>query len=185
MAKEKVGQIRISKRVVQIGHQVYPLANISRVQSLRVVWAGKLATFYPLQQIVMIVVLAGAVVGGLLAVAPNLDLGGGWDVEEVARQVAAVVAAVSGLRVCYLLLVLLYRMLLRRRQYALVLETAGTQFTALSGTDQHEIHRIKNEIVGAIEDPPEYERTIEVHGDLVLGDQHKQTGNDSKMVFNK
>lgn len=45
MAKKRVGEIRISKRIVQIGHEVYPLANISRVQTLRLVPGGKHATY--------------------------------------------------------------------------------------------------------------------------------------------
>ncbi|WP_433436793.1 hypothetical protein [Nonomuraea sp. CA-141351] len=47
MAKQRVGEIRISKRVVKIGHEVYPLANISRAQTLRLVPAGKQATRTP------------------------------------------------------------------------------------------------------------------------------------------
>ncbi|GAA0403229.1 hypothetical protein Acor_33560 [Acrocarpospora corrugata] len=181
MAKKKVGQIRISKRVVQIGHQVYPLANISRVQSLRVVWVGKSATFYPLRQIVGTALLAGAILAGITVV-PDLNLD--FEIGEMSQQAFNGVAVLAGLRIAYLLMVLLYRML-RRQQYSLVIETAGTQFTALSGTDLQEIQRIKDEIVGAIEDPPTEERTIQVHGDLVLGDQHKQTGQDSKMIFNR
>ncbi|WP_351234429.1 hypothetical protein [Streptomyces sp. NPDC002133] len=77
--KRYVGEIRISKRTVQIGHEVYPLANISR--------------------------------------------------------------------------------------------PAGTQYTALSGTAYDEIERIKSEIVGAIEDPPQQERIVQVRGDLVMGDK--------------
>jgi hypothetical protein len=38
MAEKYVGQILISRRTVRIGHQVYPLANISRVQTLLVAW---------------------------------------------------------------------------------------------------------------------------------------------------
>ena len=51
----------------------------------------------------------------------------------------------------YLLISFLYH-LFRRRQYALIIETAGAQYTALTGPDVTEIDRIMGEIVSAIED---------------------------------
>ena len=71
----------------------------------------------------------------------------------------------------YLLFVLFYRLLIRRPRFTLVIETAGTQYAALSGTDHNEIHRIKGEIVSAIEDPPAHERIVQVSGDLVIGEK--------------
>ncbi|MFI6921837.1 DUF6232 family protein [Nonomuraea spiralis] len=190
MAKEHIGEIRISKRTVRIGHEVYPLANISRVQTLRLVWSGKYATLYPLRQIAVLVLLVGAVVVAARMVLPRLDLDADLDIEEAARQFAMGVFILGGIRLAYLLFVLFYRLLVRRTRYALVIETAGTQYTALSGTDNHEIHRIKGEIVGAIEDPPSGDRIIQVHGDLVAGDkvggdQYKQGGRDNRMTFNR
>ncbi|MEV1172890.1 DUF6232 family protein [Nonomuraea sp. NPDC049784] len=182
MAKQKVGEIRISKRVVKIGHEVYPLANISRVQTLRLVPAGKQATFYPLQQIVILLVLLAGIGVAALVVLPELDPG--FDLEATARQFTMLAAALAGIRMTYLLIVLFYR-LIRKKRYALVIETAGTQYTALSGTDSSELHRIKDRIVDAIEDPPSNEQTIHVSGDVVMGDQHKQTGSDSRMTFNR
>jgi hypothetical protein len=184
MANKKVGELLISKRVVKIGHQVYPLANISRVQTLRLVPSGKDATFYPLQQIVILLLLLAGVIVAPLVVLPELDLAPGFDLEETARQFAMIATAVAGIRMAYLLFVLFYRLLIRKKRYALVIETAGTQTTALSGTDSSEIHRIKDRIVAAIEDPPMVPQRIEINGDFVMGDQHKQSGRDSKMIFN-
>jgi hypothetical protein len=181
MAKERVGHIVISKRVVQIGHEVYPLANISRVQTLQVRWGGKYATLYPLRQIISIVVVAGAIVGAAVLVPPRLPPSVDSDIEEIARQFAGIVSVVAGVVVAYWLAVLLYRLFIRRRRYALVIETAGTQYTALSGTDYSEIHRIRNVIVEAIENPPPQATTVQVHGDVVMGNQHKQTGSGNRM----
>jgi hypothetical protein len=175
MAKEKVDEIRISKRTVRIGHQVYPLANISRVQTLRLVWGGKLATFYPLREIIVLLFLL-LVAGGIAGAANAAGV----------RQFATGAAILVGVRMTYLLCVLLYRLLIRRPNYALVLETAGTQYTALQGTDDHEIHRIEGEIVNAIEDPPLHERILHVSGDLVIGDKvgrdkYQQSGTGNRM----
>lgn len=185
MAKEQVGEIRISKRIVRIGHEVYPLANISRVQTLRVVWRGKLATFYPLRQIATLLLIGGLIVGVAVVLLPELGVRADFDVEEAARQFAAVAAVLAGIRVAYLLGVLFFRLLIRRKRYVLMIETAGTQYAALSGTDREELQRIKGEIVDAIEDPPSEERVIQVHGDVVLGDKYQQDGTDNKMTVNK
>ncbi|PBC92588.1 hypothetical protein BX281_0266 [Streptomyces sp. Ag82_O1-15] len=166
---KRVGEIRIAKRVVTIGHETYPLANISRVQTLRVVWHGKLATFYPLREITSLLLLGGAIT----LLLPRVDLGSrlGAADTETARRIATAFAALLAVRIAYLLGLLLYRLLLRRKRYALLIETAGTQYTALSGTARNEIHRIQAAIVAAIEDPPSTEQILHVRGDLVVGDK--------------
>lgn len=181
MANERVGEIWINTRTVRIGHQVYPLANISRVQTVRVVWAGRSSTFYPIKEITVLVVLFAALASAAVALLPKIGI-----VEErTARQVAMVVAVLFGVRVAYLVGLFLYRLLFRRKRYALLVETAGTQYTALSGTDRAEVHRIEGEIVGAIENPPVREYSVQIHGDMVLGNQYKQNGSDSRMTINK
>jgi hypothetical protein len=177
MARQQVGEIRINPRTVRIGHQVYPLANISRVQTVQVTWAGKRATSYPAKKLAVWVVLYAVVAGVILVGVPALDVGD----DEMTTQLLIGASALFGLRIGYLLLLLIYR-LLRSKHYALLLETAGTQYAALSGSDQGELHRIEREIVGAIERPPTQERVVHLHGDLVVGDQFKQTGADSRMT---
>lgn len=159
MAKEEIGAIVVSPRLLRIAHQAYPLANISRVQTLRLRWSGKDATAHPLREVaglVVFVALVGAAVAGVL---PELRLGG--DVEELVERFAAVLAVVVAVRVVYLLAVVVRRMF-RRQQYVLVIETAGTQVTALTSTDRDEIFAIERQVVGYIEDPPKDERVIKV-----------------------
>jgi len=165
--KKKVGEIRIAKRIVTIGHETYPLANISRVQTLRVVWRGKLATLYPLREITVLLLLGGTIALVLQRAGSRLA---GADAETV-RRIGTAFVALLAVRAAYLLGVLLYRLLFRRKRYALLIETAGTQYTALSGTARNEIHRIQAELVAAIEDPPSTERILHVGGDLVVGDK--------------
>lgn len=171
MADKQIGELRISKRTVQMGHQVYPLANISRVQSLELVWGGRKATFYPLREVAVWLVLVALIIIAARKVVPNLEANVDFDLEAVARQGAAIITVLVGIRVVYLLALVLYRLLIRQRRYALMLETAGTQYTALSGTDHREISRIRNEIVRAIEDPPQQERILHLSGDIVAGDK--------------
>jgi len=62
MAGKRLGEIRINKRTVQIGHQVYPLANISRVQSGRLTrgrTGAQLARFVVF--LILVAVLTGLV----------------------------------------------------------------------------------------------------------------------------
>lgn len=157
---------------------MYPLANISRVQTVQVTWAGKRATSYPAKKLALWVALYAVVAGAIVVGAPALDLG-----DDETTNLLIGVSAVFGLRIGYLLILLVVR-LLRSRHYALLLETAGTQYAALSGTDQGELHRIEGEIVGAIERPPTQERVVHLHGDLVVGDQFKQTGAAARMTVN-
>ncbi|WP_219464504.1 DUF6232 family protein [Nonomuraea rhizosphaerae] len=192
MAKEHIGEIRITPRTVRIGHEVYPLANISRVQTLRLIWGGKYATLYPLRQIATLLLVAGVVFVAASIVLPELNLHPGFDVENAAQRFTMGAFVLAAIRLAYLLVVLLHRLLIRRTRYALMIEASGTQYTALTGTDRDEIHRLKGKIVDAIEDPPEQETVIHVHGDLVAGDkvsggiQYKQQGGrDSNMTFNR
>ena len=190
MAKKRIGEIRINKRIVQIGHQFYPLANISRMQTIKEAWHGSLATFYPLWTITVVLLVVGSTVYVARAVVPTLDVPTDLDLEKAGRQLAAGTIAVGGVLIACLLLVLLYRLLMRRPRYALVLETAGTQYTALTGTNRQEIERITHEIVAAIANPPSYERILQLSGDVVIGDKvgrdkHQQVGTDNRMVLNR
>lgn len=179
MAEAPVSEFSVSPRIMEIGHQVYPLANISRVQSVKLVWAGKLGTFHPLKGIVVSSLIIGALVAAVTFGLPRFRLG--RVVRNVAEQAVTVISVVLGIWIAYLLLVFLYRLLLRRTQYALVIEAAGTQYTALYGPDPREIQRIKKLIVDAIERPPPRtvtHPTFNVHtGDVISGGvQYKQTG---------
>ncbi|RST07574.1 hypothetical protein E2C00_16865 [Streptomyces sp. WAC05374] len=167
--RKRVGEIRISERTVRIGHEVYPLANISRVRTLRLVPGGRRATFYPLREI-------GTLVGAAVVVAVMLDtaparLGLAFMAHDTARRCVAAAAVLAAARVAWLLAVVGHRLLLRRPRYALLLETSGDPRTVLTGTDRGAIHRVQHEIVDAIDNPPEQQRSVHVGGDLVMGDK--------------
>ncbi|TKK86838.1 hypothetical protein FDA94_20480 [Herbidospora galbida] len=157
MAKKRVGEIRISKRVVRIAHEVYPLANISRVRTLRVVYNGRFSTFYPLGQLVVVAALAAAASFVAEEVLPE------------AREYLPVALAVAGVWGGLLAIQFLYRLIFRRNRYSLMIETAGTQYTALWGTDLAEIRHIEGLIVDAIEDPPPTEKSYTFNSPVYVG----------------
>ncbi|XVV04134.1 DUF6232 family protein [Actinosynnema sp. CA-248983] len=159
MGREEIGAIVVSPRLLRIAHQAYPLANISRVQTLRVRWSGKDATAYPLREVFGLVALMALVGAAVAGVVPELGLDNG--VEALVGRFSAVLAVVVAVRMVYLLAVVVRRMF-RRPQYVLVIETAGTQVTALSSTDRDQIHEIERKVVGYIENPPERPQTIKV-----------------------
>jgi hypothetical protein len=157
MADKQLGEVLISRRTVRIGHQVYPLASISRVEVLRVVWGGKLATSYPLREIVILALVAGAIA-----------------VEDPGRQLVLGAAVLAGARIAWLLCMLGHR-LLRRPLYTLVIEAAGTRYTVLSSTMPAEIDRLKWEIINAIDNPSAH-RIVPLSGNVVFGDRHAPAG---------
>ncbi|SDL01800.1 DUF6232 family protein [Streptomyces indicus] len=185
MRDRQIGEIVISRRVVQIGHEVYPLSNISRVRSLQLVWRGKYATWYPLRPLAITLFVIVSFAAAAQLAPPALPPDVRPDVESAARLLMPLVTGVGGVVAAGFLGLLIHRVFFRRTRYALVLETAGTQYTALSGTDGTEIHRIKHVIVDAIENPPTHPRSVQVYGDVVMGDkagrdQFKMSGSGSR-----
>ena len=179
MTKKHVGEIRISHRILKIGYQDYPLANISRVQMIEVTYAGRLAKWRPIVRIVTLIVLGAALVAGA-SVVRQKNLDSNAHLASNARTAALVVAGIVGALVVWQLAVLIYRLAFRKTPYALILETSGTQYAALSGTDRDQVLWVKNAIVDAIENPPWQEQVIHVGGDLVVGDKiggHSFRGN--------
>jgi Family of unknown function (DUF6232) len=105
------------------------------VQTLRQVWRGRLATFYPLRTITVLLLVVGVIIDAAVAVLPKLDVQTDSDVEQVGRRLAASAVVPAGVWIACLLLVLFSRLRMRRPRYALILETAGTQHPALTGTN--------------------------------------------------
>lgn len=85
-------------------------------------------------------------------------------------------------RVLYLLGALAYGRL--RSRYALIIETPGAEFTALTAREPGELENIKLAITHAMENPPSGEVVLHAGGDIVFGDNHKVTGRNNTMVVN-
>ncbi|MFC8915002.1 DUF6232 family protein [Streptomyces sp. NPDC057116] len=182
--RKRAGEIRVSRRTVRIGHEVYPLANISRVRTLRLVPGGRRAAFSPVRETGTLVV-AAVVAAVVLDTAPA-RLGPTLMAHDTARRCVAAAAVLATGRVAWLLAVVGHRLPLRRPRYALILETSGDPRTVLTGTDRGAIHRVQREIVDAIDNPPEQQRSVHVGGDLVMGDKvgrDKYAGRGARRAF--
>lgn len=176
MANTITTEIRINKRTVRIGHEVYSLANISRMQTVRLGYTKKQSLFKPVKD--MIGALFFVVVASVILTASGVDK---------AQQIKEWIYLLGALYVVYLLILLIYR-LFRRPIYVLLIETAGTQFTLLGSYDQGTVRMIENEVVDAIENPPVEEKILHV-GDVILGDkigrQIRQDGFGNVMNVNR
>lgn len=175
MARTGTAEIRINTRTLRIGHEVYPLANISRVRTVKLTYRKTALTTVGN---IVLALLVGAVVAVVVTQSGVTE----------AEQAGTVVLALVALRLVYLMIVLVRR-LLRRPVYSLIIETAGTQFTALSSHDRRAIHDIADVVVDAIENQPEHERVIHV-GDVIFGDkigghQINQGGTGNTMNVNR
>lgn len=151
MPQERVGEIRITRRLLRIGDQVYPLANIARVQTLWVEWRPKIATF---REFVGLLLVIGVSVFAL----PVLGFGSSMSGLTLTAMVIAGILVLS-------------RLMARKRRFLLLIETAGAQTAVLADRAEPEIRRIEHAVVGAIENPPDQEWVLQVSGDIVMGDK--------------
>lgn len=160
MGDETVGVVRVTKRVLVLGHQAYPLDNICRVQTL---WYEKTRTIASRSEAL---VLLGVLVFLFLVVRPVTNSG-------VASFLAAVVVlgAVG---------IAIWRANHRPRSYVLMIESAGAQRTVLEGPDEVAVADLRDRIVASIEEPPQVPVSIDARrfhfGDNVGRDKYEQNG---------
>ncbi len=169
MSQDNVGTITISRRLLEVGGQVYPLANISRIQNLRVEWSRKVTTG---RQIGVFGLALALVYFGL----PELI----GSQEATSLVVLLIIGALA---------VIVYRTVSRQKRHVLVIETSGGQSTALASKRREEIDRLQYEITEAIENPPSQERVIQLSGDVVMGDKvgrdkYEQSGIGNRFTLN-
>ncbi len=169
MAKTETAVVRINKRTLRIGGQVYPLGQISRVQTMRFDPPRNRAVGKFIKAAAGVVVAAVVLVclsGAMLANHPSLP---------------TVIAGGALLWLAVLVAILISRLVNKPKSlYALTIETAGTQYTALSSYDLDSINYLENEVVAAIEDPPEQERVLQINN-VVSGNQYLQGGHHNTM----
>ncbi|MCC0096014.1 MULTISPECIES: DUF6232 family protein [Streptomyces] len=134
MAKSVVTDVVVSRRVLWIGAEAYPLNNIARATTVKVDPPRRQAIARFVKSFVTVVVLAFIA----LVVLPN-----GY------QDAAAVVALVA----IALLVVQLGGVILDKTYYALVIETAGTPNTALVTNDLALVHDLVRVIMEAIDNP--------------------------------
>lgn len=151
MSQDSVGEIRINRRLLRIGDQIYPLANIARVQTLWIEWQPKTSP-------------AGGILLGIAVIAYILSwLGFDLPVSNTLVVIAGIVGVIwFGISDA---------IARPKRRFLLVIETNGAQTAVLASTVEPEIRKLEHAVVNAIENPPSQEQVLKVSGDIVFGDK--------------
>ncbi|MEU6803218.1 DUF6232 family protein [Streptomyces neyagawaensis] len=166
MAKREIIDVRVSRRVLWVGGEAYPLHNIARAAAVRIVpdRAGAVGRFL---RNVLLVVLLGIIAGVALDSSPSSPVSELGSLESLGFVAAVLCAAFT---------VQLLSVLCRRTYYALVVETAGAPFTALTSRDPEVVSRLVHRIMDAI-DNPEAEFHVKVEN-YHLGDKINMVGGE-------
>ncbi|MEV6326792.1 DUF6232 family protein [Streptomyces sp. NPDC051909] len=143
MARRKVIRVEVSKRVLWIGGEAYPLQNIARATTIRI----KPPRARAVGRFVKYVLITGLLAAVALTVAQSGEVSGSD--RELITQGTAVTA---GVLVAGFLLQLI-GVLVTRTYYGLVIETSGNPRTLLASVDRQEVHALVRDIMRAIDDP--------------------------------
>jgi hypothetical protein len=143
--KSETIEVRIHQRVLWIGSEAYPVQNIARVSTAKVVYrkgaaVSRFIGYFFLWLVLGIVALVVLFASGVL------------ETDDQTSTATVVIGSIVGI----LILIQFGRMvnvISGRRLWALVIETAGTSHRALVGTNKQELDRLVHEIVSAINDP--------------------------------
>jgi molybdopterin converting factor small subunit len=171
-------EVRISRQVLWVGAEAYPLRNIARAQTITLVPDRWRACRRYLTAVVFWVLLGVAAVAAI-KVASRLNGGQGSN----PLHAAAVGALVLALALFAVSTIRLIRVLSARTYYALVIETAGTPRRALVSTDGNLVRELVRQIMKAIDDPQaEFRQTVINHhyGDKIYQNGDFNVGKVSK-----
>jgi len=154
--------VRISRRTLWVGTDVYPLPNVARVQAREEILDRGRLTWLFAKRVAKPLVAGAAVVAVLWCGAPA----------DPGRVLGAVGLVLFGLLLWHTSWFV--RELTRARLYFLVVETAGTPRTAVVSTDRALIFDLADKVVEAIDNPAvDYSIRID---NIVLGDQKIEAG---------
>ncbi|MFI6084014.1 DUF6232 family protein [Streptomyces sp. NPDC051217] len=161
--KSELIQVQVSRRVLWVGSQAYPLQNIARASTLETV-INRGAAIWSFVKAFLTWGILGVVVSAALSA-------GGDETSGYVTWVVAIVLAILAYKAF-----LLIRVLSTPTLYSLVIETAGSPNHALTSDDRDLVIRIVHDIMDAI-DNAEAAFTYNVkhyHGDVI-----KQIGNNN------
>jgi hypothetical protein len=173
--KSNVIEVKVERGVLWVGTEAYPLRNIARARTVRLVpnraWAVR--RFAGTAVLCVFLGIAGAVA---LQMANRQNSANGYRLlhngGNVAIAVAVALAAIS-------LVTLLVRVS-RRTFYALVIDTAGTAHGVLVSTDYAKLDDLVHQIMEAIHNPgtPTYHNTFVAYD--MRGAQGVQIGDGNR-----
>ncbi|MEU7292746.1 DUF6232 family protein [Streptomyces exfoliatus] len=143
MARRKVIKVEVSKRVLWIGAEAYPLQNIARATTIKI----KPPRARAVGRFVKSLLVTGLLAAAALAAAQAGEVSSS-DRELVTQGVAITAAVLVAAFLLQLIVVLL-----TRTYYALVIETSGNPRALLASVDRNEVHQLVRDIMRAIEDP--------------------------------
>jgi Family of unknown function (DUF6232) len=144
--------VRVSRRVLWIGAQAYPLQNIARAQTIKLVSNRRAAIRHYVMAVIFWVILG---------IAAALFLG------DIALIIMLALIGISTIR--------LKRALSRPAFYALEIETAGNPSTVLVSTNENQVTQIVHLIMDAIDNPhADFQLQVE---NFHVGDRIQQFGN--------
>jgi hypothetical protein len=173
--KSEVIEVKVEQGVLWVGAEAYPLQNIARARTVRLVPNRAWAVRRFVVSVVLCVLLGIAGAVGL-RLANRQSSESGYHLLHNGG-VAAVVVAVA--LVIVSLIMLLVRVS-RRTFYALVIETAGTPRGVLVSTNQLELSGLVRTIIEAIYNPatPPYQHTFVTYD--MRGAQGVQIGDGNR-----
>ena len=161
--KSETIQVRVSQRILWVGAEAYPLQNIARAQTIKLVPKRAAAFWRFLMEITVWTILG---VAGIVAINNAQFI----EVDSEAR--IAVVVVVSVLVLVSAIRPIRVRM--ERTLYALVIETAGTPRTALVTPDGNQVTNLVRAMMNAIDNPQAEFKTLVQN--IHAGDKIQQFG---------
>lgn len=147
--------VKISRQVLWVGAEAYPLQNIARAQTIKLV-PNRGAAFRRFLVSFIFEVVLGAAAAVAIRLAPRLtSVQASNDVHSVATGVLVLAVALVG----YSAIRLIVR-LSRGTYYALLIETAGTPRSVLVSDNENVVTKLVQEIMDAIDNPAATYHTI-------------------------
>lgn len=165
--KRGVTDVRVSRRVLWVGEAGYPMQNIARAQRVKLVPKRGAALRSYVKAVVLWMLLG--VVGAIVLSSAGLLRSGANTLAALVIIAVPVLIVVRTIR--------LIGVLLPRKLYALIIETAGTPRAALVSTHEDQVLQLVHLIMDAIDNPQaEFHMQVET---LHVGDKIQQFGNQN------
>lgn len=182
--RSEVIDVSVSRQVLWVGTEAYPLQNIARAQIIKLV-PDREAVWRRYQKTVVSWVFLGVAATVAIALAPRLTSLQSLNAVQAVHAVHAVQGVAAGVLVLGVVLVVISTIRLtstlskQRTFYALVIETAGSPRRALVSTDENLVIKLVHKIMDAVDNPDaRFHYTVENFVDL-RGAQGVQVGGHS------